>query len=215
MKKIILLALLINVLSSSTIKHQTGIVIFQPNKDLNIDFMLRGYIYGKSSIEDTMAAGGFGESDNTAKKIMDSMNLESGLFMKIDTTRIIAFKEGIHGYTLFMVNNSDTVVHLVASDSRLNVLAEVYYEGKWVAIEYFPGSKCGNSYHKVYLKQNEYWSFEIPKFSGKIKTKLRYRLVLDRGKLIYSNAIETYINVGQLSKKQEYKPNGIMDLHND
>ena len=188
----------------------------QAQKDLNIDFMLRGYVYAKSSINDTMSLGGFGSSYNAAKKITDSINFpEGGFFMKIDTTRITTFAKGINGYTLFMVNKSDTIVRLTASDSRLKVIAEVYYEGKWQAIEYLPRSSCGNSYHGVYLNKNEYWSFSIPKFDGKIKVQLRYRLMLGKDQFIYSNKIEAQINVGQLTQKQDHQPSGIMDPHND
>ncbi len=51
--------------------------------------MLRGHIYAKSSIEDTLAAGGFGGSNNLPKKMNDSLSfLDKGLFLKIDTTEI-------------------------------------------------------------------------------------------------------------------------------
>lgn len=188
----------------------------QARKDLNIDYMLRGCIYAQSSIKDSQALGGYARSWNAPKKISDSLRfLEQGLFMKIDTSRIGIFAEEYNGYTLFMVNKTDTVIMLRASDSRLNVIGEVYYKDKWQPIEYLPRSGCGNSFHNVYLKQNEYWSFDIPKFSGKIKVKLRYRLSLGNNQFIYSNAIEAHINMGQLSKPQGHKPSGLMDPYTD
>jgi hypothetical protein len=188
----------------------------QKKQDLNIDFMLRGHLYAKSSIIDTTAYGGFGVSDNFPKKISENLALgTSGILLKIDTTQIITIKEKYNGYKLYIANKSDTVVRLDASDSRLSVIAEVFYKGEWKPIEYLPSSWCGNSYHDVYLKKNELWEFDIPKFSGKIKTKLRYKLILEKDKYLYSNEIPTSINKGQLEKEEGHKPNGIMDPYND
>ena len=188
----------------------------QTKKDLNIDFMLRGHIYAKSSIRDSTAFGGFGGSDNIPKKMNDSLNFsENGLFLKIDTTKNATINDKFNGYKFYIGNKSDTIVQLDASDSRLYVIAEVYYQDKWQPIEYLPSSWCGNSYHSVYLKQNEYWTFDIPKFKGKIKTKLRYRLMVSKDNFIYSNEIFTSINKKQLEEKQGHKPTGLMDPYND
>ena len=188
----------------------------QKKQDLNIDFMLRGHIYAKSSIIDTTALGGFGGSDNLPKEINEKLTLlDSELLLKIDTTLATTINDKYNGYKLYIANKTDTIVRLEASDSRLSVIAEVFYKGEWKPIEYLPSSWCGNSYHDVYLKQNEYWEFDIPKFTGKIKTKLRYKLILGKYNYIYSNEILTSINKGQLKNKEEYKPNGIMDPYND
>lgn len=178
--------------------------------------MLRGHIYAQSSIEDSTALGGFGGSDNSPKKLNDSLNFaEKGLFLKIDTTKIVTLNAKFNAYKLYIGNKSDTMVQLDASDSRLYVIAEVFYRGKWQAIEYLPSSWCGNSYHNVYLKQNEYWTFDVPKFGGKIKTKLRYRLMVSKDKFIYSNEIVTSFNKKQLTEKEGHTPNGLMDPYND
>lgn len=199
----------IMILLSSTIFGQL-------KKDLNIDFMLRGHLYVKSSIIDSSALGGFGSSKNLPKKINDSLNLNSnGLLLKIDTTQKTLINDIYNGYKFYIANNTDTIVKLRASDSRLSVIAEVFYKGKWKPIEYLPSSWCGNSYHNVYLKQNEYWEFDIPKFTGKIKVKLRYKLIMGIDKYLYSNEILTSINKGQLENKEGHKSNGIMDPYND
>jgi hypothetical protein len=192
-------------------------VTFGQNKqDLNIDFMLRGHIYAKSSIIDATAIGGFGGSDNLPKAINESLTLASnGLLLKIDTVQTTTINDKYNGYKLYIANKTDTIVRLEASDSRLSVIAEVFYKGNWKPIEYLPSSGCGNSYNDVYLKQNEYWEFDIPKFTGKIKTKLRYKLILGEDKYLYSNEILTSINKTQLKNKEAYRPNGIMDPYSD
>lgn len=195
---------------------QCPIIFGQNNQDLNIDFMLRAKIHAKSSIKDSMAFGGFGSSDNLPEKINDNLKFsESGLFLKIDTTKIIIIDGKFSGYNFYIGNKSDTIVKLGASDSRLSIIAEVFYENKWQPIEYLPSSGCGNSYHSVYLKQNEYWVFNIPKFSGKIKTKMRYQLFIGKDKFIYSNEILTSFNKKQLTNKEGHQPNGLMDSYND
>ncbi|MGL4631746.1 MAG: hypothetical protein ACRCVT_11120 [Leadbetterella sp.] len=184
--------------------------------DLNIDHMLRGSIYAKSSIEDTLAPGGFGGSYNSARKYTDSLGFnEKGFFLKIDTTRIITVYQKYTGYMLYMVNKTKEVIKLNASDSRLSVIAEVFYKGEWKPIEYLPSSWCGNSYHDVFLKPYEYWSFNVLKFNGEIKAKLRYKLMLDANTFMYSNEITASVNKGQFSVRKDYKPNGIMDPYNE
>lgn len=188
----------------------------QQKKDLDIDFMLRGHIYAESSITDSTAAGGFADSDNLPKRITESLGIsESRLFLKIDTTKTASINNKFKGYKLYIGNKSNATIKLEASDSRLYAIAEVFYKNTWQPIEYLPSSWCGNSYHNVYLKQNEYWEFDIPKFTGKIKTRLRYRLMTEEGKFIYSNEILASFNKGQLKEKQGHTPNGIMDPYND
>jgi hypothetical protein len=185
-------------------------------QELNIDYMLRGQVYVSSSIEDKEAPGGFGGSDNRARKITGESGLSSnGFFLQIDTTEEVAIGKKYKGYRLYIANRSDSIVKLTASDSRLSAVIEVFVKGKWQPIEYLPGSWCGNSYHAVYLKQQEYWQCAIPRFAGKMPVKMRYSLRLDNGKYIYSNEIAAHINKGQLSNKKDYTPNGLMDPYTD
>ncbi len=185
-------------------------------KDLNIKYMLRGHFYAKSSIVDQSALGGFGGSNNSAQKVKsDLLPGETGLILHIDTAQIVPFAKEYKGYPFFIVNKADSALKLEASDSRLNVIGEAFIEDKWQPFEYLPRSWCGNSYHSVYLQQDEYWEFVIPKFVGKIETLVRYCLILENGENIYSNEIKATINQQQLTNKNEYRPNGIMDPYVD
>lgn len=188
----------------------------QEKIDVDIHFMLRGNIYATSSIIDTTAIGGFGKSNNFQKKIDSNSHFQKKeLILNIDTTQLITYEKKYNGYRFFIINNMDSAIWLDASDSRLYVIAEVFYKNKWQAIEYIPNSWCGNSYHKVCLNKGEYWEFRVPKFHGKIKTKLRYRLTLKNDSFIYSNEIFTSINKKQLERKEGHRPNGIMDAYAD
>ncbi|VXB67309.1 conserved hypothetical protein [Chryseobacterium sp. 8AT] len=149
------------------------------------------------------------------KKYVDSLNSsEVGLILKIDINKSTSFENKYNGYKLYLINKTNNTVGLDASDSRLDIVGEVFYKGKWQAIEYLPSSTCGNSYHTVFLKQNEFWEFDIPKFNGKINTKLRYKLTMDKSNL-YSNEIPTLINKNQMLKIKKYNQNGLMDPYNE
>ena len=190
--------------------------IAQKPKDLNVSYLLRGYIYAASSINDSNALGGFGGSGNYAVPITENPKLnQTGFYLLIDTTKNTIWAEKYNGHELYLVNRSDSTVVLTASDSRLSVIAEVYYKNKWQAIEYLPSSWCGNSYHKVYLKEGEFWQFDVPKFTGKIKTKVRYRLAYKPNEFLYSNEIEASFNKKQLTEQMQYNPKGLMDPYND
>lgn len=191
-------------------------VLGQQKTDLRVDFMKKAKILAKSSIEDTTVFGGFGGSDNAPKTIDKQTDFsEKNLFLKVDTTEYTALNDTTRGYKFYIVNNSDELIKLSAADSRLSVIAEVLYKGEWKPIEYLPTVWCGNSYHHVYLRQNEYWEFVVPKFSGEIATKLRYRLEIGKETFIYSNEIATSINKGQLTKKEDVPSDGFMDSFND
>ncbi len=178
------------------------LAVAQTNQDLSVKYMLQGDLHVKSSIKDTLALGGFGKSNNVAKKYSGNLSLSNqSLSIQIDTTQAVTIKQNYKGYKLFIVNQSDTITKLDASDSRIDVIAEALHQGTWKPIQYLVGSTCGNSYHSVYLKPNEYWEFEVPKFKGDVKTKLRYRLRVGRDSYIYSNEIQASINISQLRER--------------
>jgi hypothetical protein len=186
--------------------------IAQKHKDLDINYMLRGQIYAQSAIKDKEALGGFAQSDNEPRSITEEQNFSGkGLLLKVDTSKIIKIGDSFNGYHFYIANKADSIVRLDASDSRLNVVAEAFVNGKWSPIEYLPNSWCGNSSHHVYLNRNQYWQFVVPKFRGKIKARIRYKMSLENGINIYSNEVLASVNKGQLTKKQKYSPNGIMD----
>jgi hypothetical protein len=122
------------------------------------------------------------------------------------------------GCKLYLANTTDTILELLACDSRIDIVAEALNEkNKWAPISYLPSSWCGNSYHTIKLDKNEYWSFDIPIFKGNMKTKLRYVLILDEDYKIISNEIETFLNKEQFAqeKKQGHKSNNLMDPYID
>ena len=210
--------------------NKNGDLIWQPIdsskklKSLNIDFMNRGYFYAystpKNSEDDD--GGGWAISSNKPQKILKADFPANILSIIIDTNQIDTFAKQYVGYRIFVSNRTGDTTKFNAQDSRLYMKMQAQNEkGEWKDIEYLPRSWCGNSYHKLELEPNAYWKFIIPKYHGKLQTKLRAELMyIDKGnpenqKFIYSNIISGSINPGQFRNKETYQPGGLMDPYND
>ncbi|MBU3012311.1 hypothetical protein KO506_12920 [Polaribacter vadi] len=185
---------------------------------LNVKFKLRGYFYAGTSQVDSTALGGFYEDKNSPKNLTS----EISEYSKSNKLEIIVkpeltaeFEKGILGFKVFIINKSDSISELPAQDSRLYLKRQVFYKNEWRDIEYLPSSWCGNSYHSVYIKPNEYWDFSAPCVKGKIKTKFRFELYINEKLTIYSNEFEGSFNKRQLKKEQGHKPIGIMNPYNN
>tara|TARA_R110002073_G_scaffold139232_1_gene289222 strand:+ start:2907 stop:3530 length:624 start_codon:yes stop_codon:yes gene_type:complete len=185
---------------------------------LNVNFKLRGYFYVGTSQIDSTAFGGFYEDQNIPKKLTSK---DTKLFKKnkleliVKTDSIIEFEKGITGFKVFIVNKTNAIVKIQAQDSRLYLKRQVLYNNKWRDIEYLPSSWCGNSYHNVYIKPNEYWDLKAPCIKGKIKATFRFQLYVNNNLTIYSNEFKGSFNKKQLKKEQGHEPIGIMDPHNN
>lgn len=192
-----------------------------PLKDMNVDFMLRGYFYAGTRIEDKEAFGGFGSSDNLPRSSDVSMNFPIGQIsiIAMPDEETVFYKE-FKGMKVIVANTTAEQQSFAAQDSRLYIVQEALdTDGKWKAVEYLPSSWCGNSYHNVFLAPGDFWEFAAAKFHGKQKTKLRFRLQTktDKQKVayIYSNEFEGSINPKQFTVQKEYTPAGIMDPYNN
>ncbi len=189
-------------------------------KNLNVNFMLRGYFYAGSRIEDKNALGGFGPSENFSKTIDANANVPANTvsLIALSEEETVFAKEFI-GIKVRLINTTGERIAFPASDSRLDIVQEaIDRDGKWKPIEYLPSSWCGNSYHTVFLGPNEYWEFAAAKYNGKFKTKLRFRLQspkLERTEFIYSNEFDGSVNPKQFTVEQGHKPTSIMDPYNN
>ena len=128
-------------------------------------------------IEDTKAPGGFAPSDNAPRSIGNLKVEKNKFYLWAKPEQSVTFAGKYKGMTLCLINTSSSTRTLAASDSRLFLIQEAKDEhGVWRPIERLPWSGCGNSYHKVFLGTNEFWSFSVPRYDGPFKTKLRFRL---------------------------------------
>jgi hypothetical protein len=215
--------------------NKTGKIIWQEQSNkpkqlsnLNIDFMNRGYFcaYSKPNKTDI---GGYGSSDNLPKKILNTDNFPQN---QLSITLKPEIKDTIfgifNGITVLVANTTKNEIFFNAENSRLYMKVQALNsKAEWKDIEYLPNSWCGNSYHILKLDSNYYWEFLTPVYEGEFKTKLRIELKLIDSNdntedirirkeiQIYSNEFEGSINPGQLWRKQEYYPNGIMDSYDE
>jgi hypothetical protein len=185
---------------------------------LNVKFKLRGYFYAGTSQVDSTALGGFYEDKNLPKILKSEISEYSKsnkLEIIVKPDLITEFEKGISGFKVFIINKSDSIKELPAQDSRLYLKRQVFYKNEWKDIEYLPSSWCGNSYHSVFIKPNEYWDFTAPCLKGKIDTKFRFELYVNEKLTLYSNEFNGSFNKKQLKKEQGHKPIGIMDPYNN
>ena len=183
---------------------------------MNINFMTRGYFYAGSR-EDKDAPGGFGPSDNMPKGNSALRSVKKGeLYLLALPYEQVAFRQKYAGMKVLLVNATNEEKAFAASDSRLSIVQEALdKDGKWKPVEYLPSSWCGNSRHRVFLGANEHWEFAAARYTGKIKTKLRFVLMTrDEGNIV-SNEFEGSINPKQFTDQEGHEPGSIMDPYNN
>lgn len=192
-------------------------------KQLNIDYMKRGYYYASSKHKSELAGlGGWGSSENTSKKINSAIFAPNTVQIVIDPNQKTKWAEEYDAVKLYVANTSKDTMFFSAQDSRLYLKIQAQdRHGVWKDIEYLPNSWCGNSYHALFLAPMELWEFATPIYEGEFKTKMRAQLLYRKSNnqenhdIIYSNEIDGFVNPGQFWNKEEYFPGGLMDPYND
>ena len=218
-----------------TYLNKKGKIVWQDNeikakefKELNVDFMTRGYFRAFSE-RNKKDIGGFGISGNYPKKISKSDLFNKNSVSVLVDDKLIDTIGGVYkGITVYLANTTSKKIDFNAQDSRIHMKVQALNaQGVWNDIEYLPSSWCGNSYHTLTLKPKYFWKFVSPKYAGDIKTKLRIELRYinpkSKGKYsyekeeitIYSNEYEGFVNPAQFWRKLEYFPQGIMDPYFD
>jgi hypothetical protein len=117
----------------------------------------RGVYPVGSRVRDSKALGGFGPCARYPK---DLGQRDWGAAGKVS---LVAFPdEAVHfsdylGLAVRLANRTDYTVAFQASDSCLYLVQEAKIEvGGWRPIESLKETFCGNSYHRVFLKPNQY-----------------------------------------------------------
>jgi hypothetical protein len=206
----VLPTLVTEIVGHNTVLSQTEIKALD---SVNIDFQIKGGCYAYSSAKNAIESNGEAHSDNLPQKTDESFPRQ-GFYLVINQKEVVKLDSTSLGCKLYLVNTTDTLIKLRASDSRLYIVIEALNETKeWTPISYLQSSSCGNSRHTIILDKDEYWSFNVPVFKGKFKTKLRFILSIDKNKSLSSNEIVAYINEGQFHKKKEerHKNNNLMN----
>ncbi|TRW24372.1 WG repeat-containing protein [Flavobacterium zepuense] len=183
-------------------------------KPLNIDYMMNGYFWAYQT-DKRKDYNGWAESENFPKKVNKETFPKNKLSLIIDTTKKALFADEYYGCKIYIANTTKGNKIFNAQDSRLDMkLQALDSTGNWKDIEYLRSSWCGNSYHTITLKQNEYWEFTMPLYEGAIKTKIRAKLDYLEGKntvTLYSNTIDASVNPAQFTIQLPHISLGLMD----
>ncbi len=183
---------------------------------LDIRFMARGYFHARSAFPDLETFGGHGQSDNEPRRLRHDLP-RGRLLLIARPEQGVAFDSRYEGFQVTLANTTRRAVRFDAVDSRLSIVREALdRDGRWRPIEYLPSSWCGNSYHRVFLPPNHYWSFEAPRYSGSEETTMRFALEIDGGAgPVYSNEFAGTVNPEQFLVKQGHTPTSLMDPYLD
>jgi hypothetical protein len=162
--------------------NEKGEIIWQQSEEkipenINIDYMDRGYFHASSKV-DKFDIGGFGKSDNQAKKLNPRMGFpQKPLSVWIDTSNLVQTPDMHNVYNMYVVNRSGKEAKFPAQDSRLDLKIQALdASGQWRDIIFLPRSDCGNSFHTLTLDNKEYWNFKVFRYEGVFKTKIRAAL---------------------------------------
>ncbi|AWH86172.1 hypothetical protein HYN59_14110 [Flavobacterium album] len=139
-----------------------------------------------------------------AKKIKDRKRSPKRSVSVFLDEQVISLYHNYNGYRLYIINATDKDERFDTDCGVLFAGTKAYIDDKWQSIEEKPLIiSCSFTYE--ILKTGYYWEFHVPKFTGEIPVKIRYK-VYAGGTYIYSNEIDAKINRGQLTNKTSDYP---------
>lgn len=213
--------------------NNTGKIVWQEKTqsvktitDVNIDFMNRGY-FTANSVPYKTDLGGHGTSENGTQKLDNKTILpKNRLSISVYPDSLKTTLYGYNGILVRLSNSTKKTFLFSATDGLLPMVVQAKNaNGKWEDIEYVPSSFCGNSYHTLSLKPQEYWSFLTPRYKGSIATKLRikveYTIESEHSKkeyvpqYLYSNEYDGSVNPAQFWRKLPHYSTSLMDPYVD
>lgn len=139
-----------------------------------------------------------------------------------DSILVVAEIKNDSLFSIYVKNNGQKDVQLIPQDNQLQIIQEALTQDKkWKPIEFWVNSDCGMSYlKKIDMKQGEIIGSNSKKYKGKFKTKIRFKLLIDK-KVYYSNSIVASINESKFEKsiwynrfKEMYYPDSEKEVDN-
>jgi hypothetical protein len=107
------------------------------------------------------------------------------------------------GYPIFLINNSKDSIRINAYENRLMIIQEAKNpKGKWVPIEKWFFSGCGNVANDLLLPPKQIILSKVYKYQGNYETKLRLKMINFMNEVFYSNEFNGRINKSQLLNKK-------------
>jgi hypothetical protein len=120
----------------------------------------------------------------------------------------------VHGYPVFIVNNSTTNAFLRLQDLRIAMIQEaIDSNGVWRPIERWQFATCGNSYSSLLVKPGYVVTAQAIKYTGDYPTNLRLKCLADTT-IIYSPSFTGSINYAQFDTIPEWGDGSLQFLDN-
>ena len=190
---------------------------------MSISTRRRAHYFVGTAAVDQHALGGFAESTEVPKPVAARPDLQyrAGVLQVLaKASQEVRFqeREGDHsGFHVVIINATEERQWFDASDSMLDLVQEAQDDKlEWRAIEYRPGSWCGNSRHRVAIDPGQYWELTAPRFKGTKLTRMRFKLSGADSKLaIYSNEFDGFVEPSQYSGKEGHQPTNVMDPYRE
>jgi len=156
-------------------------------------------------------SGGWYASDNYPRRLERNADFQEDLLnVKIYQEELDTFQGKYIGMVVKVANLTKTKILFNAQDSRIDMRVQALdTSGQWRDIEVMFNSWCGNSYHRLELKPDYYWSFVTPVYEGDFETILRIQLEYiepsrtydyescKKVKYVYSNEYPGSLNLSQ------------------
>lgn len=117
------------------------------------------------------------------------------------------------GFRVLILNNSNDTVDIKIQGYTIKMIQEALNpNGKWIPIEYWVNSFCGNAYGTAYFPPGTMLETTAFKYRGTFKTKLRFKLCIEpkstdgiyKKNYIYSEPFEGSVNYSQLGRSKPY-----------
>ncbi|MCA9668699.1 MAG: hypothetical protein KC503_24065 [Myxococcales bacterium] len=137
----------------------------------------------RSDITDRRALGGFAGSTNPSRALRGADRVLRRLVAHQKSLQLVA---DVRGKTLrlLLVNNSGHTVAFDALDSALPIVQQARdAHGRWRDLQTMARSFCGNSLHRLYLRDGRFWRFDAERFAGSRRALLRFELRAGRLRL--------------------------------
>ncbi len=97
-------------------------------------------------------------------------------------------------YLAYLINTTDSTISIELQDGAIVMIQEALNSNrKWLPIEYWVPSGCGNSYDRQLILSGKYVTIPVEKHTGDFSTAIRLKLIVG-DKILYSEPIKGSID---------------------
>lgn len=112
----------------------------------------------------------------------------------------------LQAWPVFIINKSNDTILIDIQDGAVFMLREAMdRSGKWLPIEHWFYSTCGNSYGQIPVPQKQALLTKVLKCTGNYQTKIRFKLKHNQ-QIFYSNSFIGWINESHFVAPEKFSP---------